>query len=655
MNNNYEKKLGPNSLAFFNKMVKENEGISYYTTFEKFIAEEIIENYYNAELNTDEILVGNSNDGGIDIINYDENTETLTISQVKLWDSFSKNDLDETFSKLIKAVDQINKDMIYNFNKMLLSKLTEIKNQIENQKISLVLNVIVASSNNLSDQVVKESENYFRKQVSNILKNNNGILRVTDFELNYINSEKIENLFDEKYAKNGIEKGRLKIKDKESFIKMISDEEKEITIAAITGESLRNLYLNSLNNSKASLFEKNVRGYVKDKKIDDAIVNTLKNDPNEFSMLNNGITIVCDKCEIDSVDVKMENMYIINGGQTTTLIGKCDNSINLKNVIIFCKIITFKNDEDIRSEKIEKITIASNQQKPIKPEDIISQNAELLRFDKKVNNNLRINAYFMSKRNVNKEIYFKKLIKNNGSKLFLFKSKEILQLFKSFFDQEPHIARNNPSKFINGQNNYVSKVFNSLLPNSENGVHFLNDLFLIFSKLESNKKHWVKKMKGKNLNNEIDSLFEDNKIDTIQVNSFYYWIAGFGFIYAVNSFLKNDKNFKEILHNELLENRKKIDLSNNSKIYEYLINNQRKILSDFKGFIRIENENLDKEITDLTTIWAEEIKNKFNDEEDWSKLLKKEDPICVVRLSIIESLVTKKTESWKLINSIFNL
>ena len=70
------------------------------------------------------------------------------------------------------------------------------------------------------------------------------------------------------------------------------------------------------------LFARNIRGYLgADTKINKSMTNTVEEDPHSFWYFNNGVTIVCDKVNIESQGRKevliVEKPQVINGQQTT--------------------------------------------------------------------------------------------------------------------------------------------------------------------------------------------------------------------------------------------------------------------------------------------------------------------------------------------------
>jgi hypothetical protein len=124
------------------------------------------------------------------------------------------------------------------------------------------------------------------------------------------------------------------------------------------------------------LFARNVRGYLgADTKINEAMAETIKNDPDSFWYYNNGATIVCDnaKREIQGGQdvLRVDRPQVINGQQTTrTLEGTSSGRASV--LVRVIKIPRNQGDEDHYDDLVSKIVRATNWQNAIVPSDLIS-------------------------------------------------------------------------------------------------------------------------------------------------------------------------------------------------------------------------------------------------------------------------------------------
>ena len=150
------------------------------------------------------------------------------------------------------------------------------------------------------------------------------------------------------------------------------------------------------------LFSQNLRYYVKNAKVDDNVISSIQEHPDNFWYFNNGIILICDSYSTSGKMITLKKFSIINGGQTTKIIGETDFE---KDFYIQCKVIKNKYiEEDDRLEFISNVAEASNTQKPIKDKDLIANRTEQRRLKKQL---AASGVYCQIKRGekVNKKLY----------------------------------------------------------------------------------------------------------------------------------------------------------------------------------------------------------------------------------------------------------
>lgn len=104
------------------------------------------------------------------------------------------------------------------------------------------------------------------------------------------------------------------------------------------------LLLDDDDNFRRTLFKDNVRDYQGSTEINEDIFNTLKTDPYNFCLLNNGITIVCHSMQLSNRKISIENPQIVNGCQTcNTLYRAYEQKVPLNNVTLIIKLIATDN------------------------------------------------------------------------------------------------------------------------------------------------------------------------------------------------------------------------------------------------------------------------------------------------------------------------
>jgi len=233
--------------------------------------------------------------------------------------------------------------------------------------------------------------------------------------------------------------------------KILYGPEKSLVVS-ISANSLKELYINY---ATKGLFASNLRYYVKSTKIDASIKTSILREPEKFWYYNNGIIITCQSYVIVDGFIEFKNFSIVNGGQTTSIIG---NTQFEQDFALLCKIIQNKyEDKDINTEFLGKVAEATNTQKPIKSKDLISNRIEQKRIKEQL---AAVDIFVSIKRGekINKEIF--KARWQNAS------NDELGQMIFSFIYQHPGIARNSKSKMLENEEYYqtiYSERYNTML------------------------------------------------------------------------------------------------------------------------------------------------------------------------------------------------
>lgn len=242
----------------------------------------------------------------------------------------------------------------------------------------------------------------------------------------------------------------------------------ESLIVNISAMSLKNLYEQY---GYRGLFAQNLRYYVKNAKIDGNIIESIQEHPENFWYYNNGVILICDDYIIEGDRILVQNFSIINGGQTTKLVGETDFG---RDFFIQCKIIKNKYEsEDDRLEFIANVAEATNTQKPIKDKDLIANRIEQ-RLLKKQLADAGIYCQIKRGEKVNKKLY--PAAWQNTT------NEELGQFLLSFVYQKPGTARGSKASICGNNERY------NLLFNKKYNSGFLCDLLKIkaFYKLWAN-------------------------------------------------------------------------------------------------------------------------------------------------------------------------
>lgn len=277
--------------------------------------------------------------------------------------------------------------------------------------------------------------------------------------------------------KKCVEFGELTLDSENNYLTY--GEEKSI-ITNIKATSLRD---NFTKYGKAGLFAMNLRFYIANKKVDEGLERSIKENGDKFWYYNNGIIIVCDDYEIKGATIKLKNYSIVNGGQTTRMIGVIPFD---KDFAISCKIIKNKyiNDKEANFKFISEVAEASNTQKPINSTDIIANRPE----QRILKSRLADNKIFMQiKRG---DAAMANLKENYPEAWQRTKNDELGQLLYASICQKPGTARNAKSAIFSDM-----KKYNLIFGDYNYNLDYVKDLLFI----RSHYKKWASEVsKDKN-------------------------------------------------------------------------------------------------------------------------------------------------------------
>ncbi len=344
------------------------------------------------------------------------------------------------FRGIEKDVEQI-VDSIYDdvrrprkVEKFLEEKEINIKSQKVKVKIKIITNV------NLSNKI----RNDLRYKLST-LPNEHEV----EHEI-VIGREILDTIINIEDPKQFVDEGEIEIDNKNNYL--VFGKEHSI-IVNLSAKSLQELYLKCFTKG---LFSQNLRCYIKAPRIDSDIVQSIQNNNDIFWYLNNGIIIICDDYKLTNNKIKLKKFSIINGGQTTYLIGNTDFE---KDFYLQCKIVkNAKTKDDEKLDFIAAVAKASNSQKPIKDNDLIANRTEQRMLQKQLD---EIGIFCRIKRGEKpNKLKFKENWQDTNNE-------ELAQYLASFMYLMPGTARNSKTKLFKPKNyNLIfgsDKKYNSLL------------------------------------------------------------------------------------------------------------------------------------------------------------------------------------------------
>lgn len=292
-------------------------------------------------------------------------------------------------------------------------------------------------------------------------------------------------------------------------------------VCNVSAKSLKRLWQKE---GQKGLLAMNLRYYIKSKNIDNKIENSIMFNYNDFWYLNNGIIIVCDNFNFVGNELRLEHFSIVNGGQTTRMIGE----IPFENdFYICCKVIKniFETSND-KNQFIANIAEATNTQKPIKAKDIIANKIEQRNLKSLMQDN-KIFIEIKRGEKYNHEIYKEpwQRTKNN----------ELAQDLYSFVYMEPGPARNSVSSILQNAEKYETIFSKHSYP-----IEFLRSLLF----LEKAYREYSKRVSK----DEFESPVKKGLIK----NGLYYTLATIGYILKLNYNHEFRINMQKYQNNEAM-------------------------------------------------------------------------------------------------------
>lgn len=143
-----------------------------------------------------------------------------------------------------------------------------------------------------------------------------------------------------------------------------------------------------------SLFRKNVRQSLgSGNKVNKGIARTLRNNPEEFFFLHNGITAICSSITIDGDTMSVRELNVVNGCQSLSTIFSCGESVRRATDAY----VMFRFCEISDSERADDISTSTNSQSAVKARDLRSNDKYVLAM-KKAYEQRYTDGYFITKR-----------------------------------------------------------------------------------------------------------------------------------------------------------------------------------------------------------------------------------------------------------------
>ena len=311
----------------------------------------------------EEMIVDGQYDGGVDILLTDPNSDTsdMVIAQSKFYTHITMEDVVNALTKMGLFYREMLQGHYETVNQKVQGRFLSLYSEVgDESKIHFVLYTSAPKSGIRKDRVIKK----FREQFTDS----------SQFEVEiYFSADIEEEIKESESRRPTVESGKVNIDRANNALEY----GEEAVIVNVSAFSIKQLYAEHNTN----LLSRNLRYHIAGREIDKAIEDTIQNDPEQFWLRNNGITIICDWFEVDGKIVKLKNFSIVNGGQTTYMIHKSSAISEQNDLFLPCKIIrVIGNTEDEKNAFSLEIAKATNSQKAIKPVDLKANAPEQVRF-----------------------------------------------------------------------------------------------------------------------------------------------------------------------------------------------------------------------------------------------------------------------------------
>lgn len=469
-------------------------------------------------------------DGGIDaIFNNPESTNNdIIIIQSKYYSStnVTESDVAGEIYKISQTIKKLKENKVSTYNEKLVTAFANAQNQMsEDGNIEIYFFTSFKPKTKLS-----------RSKIEKVAKNLDISFRFQDDiedEISFKNTGKM-----------CVANDKIIIDEKNNVLRF--ENSILVNVSAKSLQDLQHRYRNGL-------LGLNLRYHVKDKKVDQAVEKTIKNEPENFWYKNNGIVIICDDFTFDGKVIKLDNFSIINGGQTTSLIGKID--LPNKDFFIQCKIIKTKGSTDNdKGNFIHKIAEATNSQKPIKISDLRANSHEQLILKEKL---FHEGIHYITKRGEVIQKGFKEPLKNT-------KVDTLGKVALAGVIQMPGSARSKPSLMYSEE--YYYDIFGKSI-----SIDFIIDVLKLDYYYEQFKKTKFK-----------DKGFDEITVLPVMRNGKTYQIACICLLAKLEQDVFTDTQLAEALNNvdELKKLLRKTD--GITRIFKNKLNDEREVI--FKIF-----------------------------------------------------------------------
>ena len=540
-----------------NKDITSEYAFNYLTLWYFFVNQ-----YTNRDfpdyLELSEMITDGAKDGGIDYIFFDEEKQKIILAQSKFTSDIEYNTIITELRSMANTFKNFAEHKSEYYNEILRRELREAIDRLPDDSIKDIEYVVFTTSAIDETTVLKKID-----QMENNEDLNSDVISIYSFA---DIETRIEN---SKCDSITITEGKIKIDKARNALKYETDDISGIMVN-VSSDSIKDLYDSY---ATKGLFDLNIRQYIRNKAIDTGIEQTLENERENFWAYNNGLIFACSDFEISGNVVKMWDFSIVNGGQTTHLLGTY-KSKNSAEFYLPCKIIC-KTFKDKKAERLpdnvfyNKIAETTNSQKPILPRDLKSNSREML-----------LLKDWLKKEKISLEI--KRSSKRAEKKNYdvVIKNDVLGQLIISFIEQKPGTARSNKTKLFENSSLY-DRVFKRPYHKDITKKECIVDLINLNARFDDIKS---KLLKDNALSPDEMYVFKNGKYTIIACISLFYSILN-GDVNPNDLVIEPKKLLEnEIVYDKIIDNYKGDDIDSKlSGLIVFIVEHLTKMYIDARN------------------------------------------------------------------------
>ncbi len=312
-------------------------------------------------------------------------------------DGYYFDSVDKMFSAFI--FDYHGEECLKNITKIEVEKLyKKVRSFIENSVNGFILDVIEESlpAHDLSAYLMEKIEEITKFKIFIITdkKTSNTVKKLKDMEIYGKDVDvviwDIERIYELYISKTGKEIIEIDFKELNGVgiqcLEGAITKDYQSYLTMISGDLLAELYLEY----GASLLEGNVRSFLSTRgKVNKAIRKTILTQPDMFFAYNNGIAATANDVIIEENNgiktiISVENLQIINGGQTTASIANAIIKDNARDKVKDLKVpmkLSVVTDSKLAEDIIPKISRTANMQNKVNDADFFSNHPYHIRIE----------------------------------------------------------------------------------------------------------------------------------------------------------------------------------------------------------------------------------------------------------------------------------